>query len=104
MTNKGMTRFETIRTLRKHVRLSERRSEVWKQNKVAKALIYFSGVVTVLYLIFIAVMISLIANSSETRTPYEIIFGLLPFLMAVDFGVRLAPTSPSSIAATCSDE
>ena len=98
MTNKGMTRFETIRTLRKHVRLSERRSEVWKQNKVAKALIYFSGVVTVLYLIFIAVMISLIANSSETRTPYEIIFGLLPFLMAVDFGVRLmAQQTPSQL-------
>ena len=98
MTNKGMTRFETIRTLRKHVRLSERRSEVWKQNKVAKALIYFSGVVTVLYLIFFAVMISLIANSSETRTPYEIIFGLLPFLMAVDFGVRLmAQQTPSQL-------
>ena len=81
MTNKGMTRFETIRTLRKHVRLSERRSEVWKQNKVAKALIYFSGVVTVLYLIFIAVMISLIANSSSQYTASELMFSIIPIII-----------------------
>ncbi len=93
-----MTRFETIRTLRKHVRLSERRSELWKQNKIAKGLIYFSAALTILYLIFFAVMISLIANSSDTETPYEIIFGFLPFMMGVDFGSRfMAQQTPSQL-------
>lgn len=52
----------------------------------------------VLYLIFLSVMLALIANSSETTTPVELVFGLMPFMMAIDFGTRLmAQQTPSQL-------
>ena len=42
----------------------------------------------VVYLLFLSVMFAMIANSSRTFTACEFLFGLLPFLLTVDFLLR----------------
>ena len=80
-----MNRFELFRTLRRHVKLSEKRSATYEQNKTAKVLIYIAAGFVICYLVFIAIMLSLIANSLTDMTTIEFFFGLLPFLLVVDF-------------------
>ena len=63
-----MNRFELFRTLRRHVKLSEKRSATYEQNKTAKVLIYIAAGFVICYLVFIAIMLSLIANSLTDMT------------------------------------
>lgn len=84
-----MKKIELIMTLRRHQRMSEKRSVMWTQNRAAKAFLYFGFVMMMLYLMFLAVLLSLGVNNSETTTPFELIFGLMPFIMATDFFFRL---------------
>jgi hypothetical protein len=91
-----MTRWELIKTLRQHIKLSAKRNVAFNQNKVGKAIMYFGAAFTILYLMFISVMLALIANSSESRTACELMFGLMPFIFAVDFFFRfMAQQTPS---------
>lgn len=83
-----MNKLHLFRALRRHLKLAEKRSVAYEQNKVAKVLLYIGGSFVVLYLVFIAIMLSLIANTSSSQTPYEFLFGLLPFFLAVDFLFR----------------
>ena len=83
-----MNKLQLFRALRRHVRLSERRSVAYEQNKAAKVLLYIGGAFVFLYLVFISILLALVANSSGSHTPCEFLFGLLPFFMAVDFLVR----------------
>lgn len=83
-----MNKFQLFRLLRNHIRLSEKRSAVYEQNKVAKVLIYVMGTFAIFYMIFISIMLALIANDSESCTPYEFLFGLMPFFLVVDFFFR----------------
>ena len=83
-----MNKIQLLRTLRQHIKLSERRSTAYEQNKIAKALIYIGGAFIILYLLFIAIALALIANSSSSNTPYEIFFALAPFLLGADFSFR----------------
>jgi len=83
-----MNRYELFRTLRKHIKLSEKRSLAYEQNKTAKAIMYVMACFAVIYMIFIAIMFALIANSSRSFTPYEFIYGLLPFILVIDFLLR----------------
>ena len=57
-----MKRLEIYKTLRKHVKLAEKRSVAYEQNKTAKYVIYFFSAFMLIYLVFIAIMMSLIAN------------------------------------------
>ncbi len=83
-----MNKIQLLRTLRQHIKLSEKRSTAYEQNKIAKALIYIGGAFIILYLLFIAIALALIANSSSSNTPYEIFFALAPFLLGADFSFR----------------
>lgn len=83
-----MTRWEIIKTLRRHDKLSADRHVALAQNKIAKVMGYVFFTITVLYLMFFAVMFSLIANSSSRYTACELLSGLLPFLLMVDFYSR----------------
>ena len=95
---KKMTRWELIKTLRQHNKLSEKRNLALSQNKVGKALMYFGAAFTILYLMFISVMLALIANSSESRTACELMFGIMPFIFGVDFLFRfMAQQTPSQL-------
>ncbi|MBO4826285.1 MAG: hypothetical protein J5506_03475 [Prevotella sp.] len=93
-----MNRFQLLRELRRHIRLSEKRSMAYNQNKTAKVIMYILGGFSVVYLIFLAVLFALIANETSTYTPYELLYGLLPFFSAVDFGFRfMAQQTPSQL-------
>ena len=83
-----MNRIELLRTLQRHLKLSERRSPIWEQNRIGKALIWFVAGLMICYLIFIAIMLSLIVNSSDSITGYEFMYGIMPFILTVDFLLR----------------
>ena len=83
-----MNKLHLFRALRHHIKLAEKRSVAYEQNKVAKVLLYIGGSFVVLYLVFIAIMLALIANTSSSQTTYEFLFGLLPFFLSADFLVR----------------
>lgn len=93
-----MNRYQLFKELRHHVKLSEKRSPVYEQNKTAKTIIYLMGGFMVMYLIFISVMFAMIANSSRTFTACEFIFGLLPFFLTADFLFRfLGQQTPAQL-------
>lgn len=83
-----MKKLELLRTLRNHLRLSEKRSPAWEQNKIGKAFLWFVVIIAAFYLIMLAIMMSLIVNSSESITAYEFMYGILPFITAIDFLFR----------------
>lgn len=93
-----MEKIEIFKTLQQHRRLAEKRSPLYPQTMAAK---FFIGVVSLLviaYLAFIAVMLSLIANESRGFTALELIMGVMPIILAIDFGFRwIGQQTPSQI-------
>ncbi len=81
-------KLQLFRLLRQHVKLSEKRSAFHDQNKAAKVIIYIMAAFAFVYMMSISVMISLIANGSETAMPGEFFFGLMPFFAVFDFFFR----------------
>ena len=86
--NNKISRWQLIKTLRKHIKLSEKRSAAFNQNKIAKAVVYVMAAFIVFYLMFFAVILALVANSSNHYTACEVFFGVLPFILGVDFFFR----------------
>ena len=82
--------WQLLRLLRKHSKLSEQRNVALAQNRMAKVFGYIAMVFTVMYLMFLSVMLALIANSSTHYTASELMFGMMPFILAVDFFFRFA--------------
>ena len=83
-----MNRLQLFKTLRQHIKISKKRSLAYELNKTAKVLIYLMSGFFIIYMLFIAIAISLVANSSSTETPAEFLFGLLPFMLVADFLFR----------------
>ena len=83
-----MSRWETIKTLRHHTSLSEKRSAAFAQNKVGKVFAYIMFGLTIFYLMFLSVPLALAANGQHKYTASELMFGMLPFILAVDFYFR----------------
>ena len=84
--------------LRSHVKLAEKRSAAYEQNRTAKVLIYISSGFVVVYLIFLAILLALIANDSSSTTTYEFLYSLAPFILAVDFLFRfMAQQTPAQL-------
>lgn len=81
-------KFELIRLLLRHRRLADDRSLSAKENKFAKFFILFSILVIVIYLMGLAVGLSLIVNSDITATATENLCIGIPFLLLVDFNMR----------------
>lgn len=91
-------RLRLIRMLRRHIKLAERRNPMWEQNKAAKYVIGFMLCFSFLYMIFLAVMFALIANTTETYTSYELPYSVLPFILLIDFLFRfLGQQTPSQM-------
>ena len=94
----GLSRIQLIRQLRRHIRLSDRRSPMWNQNKVAKFALGFLAALTIIYLMLFAVMFALIVNDSDTVTGTEFMFGISPFILTIDFLLRfIAQQTPSQL-------
>lgn len=81
-------KFELIRLLLRHRRLADDRSLSAKENKFAKFFILFSILIIVIYLMGLAVGLSLIVNSDITATATENLCIGIPFLLLVDFNMR----------------
>ena len=93
-----MNRLELFRTLRRHIKLSQKRSTTYEQNRTAKIIIYIASGFVICYMMFIAVMLSLIANSLSDLTTIEFFSGLLPFFFIADFLVRfLGQQTPAQL-------
>ena len=88
--SKQISLLELYRTLSRHRKLASRRSAAWEQNRSAKVLYYIVCVVVLLYLMFIAVMFSMIVNSSNHVAGYELMYAILPFVLLIDFFLRFA--------------
>lgn len=96
-----MNRYQIFKELRHHRKLADRRALNYNQNRSAKYIIWFVLSFGFVYLVSIAVMLSVIANSSKGTTPLEFTFGLAPFLLLLDFGFRfLAQQTPAQTAKT----
>lgn len=81
-------KFELIRLLLRHRKLADNRSLSATENKFAKFFILFSILIIVIYLMGLAVGLSLIVNSDITATATENLCIGIPFLLLVDFNMR----------------
>ena len=93
-----LRRWRLFRQIRKHRKLADKRSLNYESNKTAKIVVYIMTGFGFLYLIFLAVMLSMIANSERSLTASEIICSLTPFIFALDFGMRfISQQAPASL-------
>lgn len=83
-----MKTIEIYKELRRHRKLAERRNMGYEQNKTAKAVVWIGAAVTMLYLVFLSVLLSLTANESHGITAVELMCGITPFILAIDFAFR----------------
>ncbi|MDD7318192.1 MAG: DUF5687 family protein [Prevotella sp.] len=83
-----MNRLQIYRSLYEHNKLKSRRSPIFEQNTVAKVFVGIGAAFTVLYLVFIAIILSLSVNGSSWIEGYEMMFAILPFILALDFLLR----------------
>lgn len=74
--------------LRRHQKLSEKRSPMLTQGKVAKFMAYFMVSILIMYLIGFSIMFSLLATDVRSMTAYEFMYAFLPFVMTIDFFMR----------------
>ena len=93
-----MNKFQLLKTLHHHVKLSEKRSPIYEQNKVAKFFTYLAGCFVIVYLMFLSVFFALIVNDDDSMTSYEFLMGIVPFMLVADFFVRfVAQQTPSQL-------
>ena len=80
-----MNRFQLFKLLRRNNNLAFRRNPAYEQSVAAKVMMVIGGGFMAAYLIFFAVMFSMMANESAEPGMWLM---LMPLLMAIDFGVR----------------
>ncbi len=94
----SLTFFQLFRILRRHRNLAERRDPIFEANRAAKWTMGIFMAFTLVYLIFIAIILSLGANDSRRFTTLEFITGILPFILLIDFWLRfISQQTPSQI-------
>lgn len=90
--------YALFKLLRQHRKLAERRDPMFYTNKAARWIIGVVMGLMMLYLLMFAILFAFVANSSTSHTALEFIFGLMPFILSIDFGVRfIAQQTPSQI-------
>lgn len=93
-----MNRLQIYRALYKHDKLKNRRSPIFEQNMVAKVFVGIGTATTILYLVFLAIVLALAANSSSWLEGYELMFSVLPFVLVADFLFRfIAQQTPMQL-------
>ncbi len=96
--NPHLSNFQLFRLLRRHRQLAEKRNPMFYANKVARRVIGVVAALMMVYLLMFAILLALDANASRSFTSLEYIFGVLPIILGIDFGVRfLAQDTPSQI-------
>ena len=79
-----MNRIQLFFTLRRNLKLSEKRSPMFEQNKIAKIFVYLGLGFTVLYLIVIGTMLGWGTRGGD----FTLLFAVMPFLLTLDFLMR----------------
>ena len=93
-----MRRWELFKELRKHRQLANKRAFNFEQNKAAKYIVGFVYVLTLLYLIFFAIILSLAANDIRSMTAVEFFMAISPFILIIDFFMRfMTQQTPTQI-------
>lgn len=93
-----MNRLTLFKLLRKHRSLADKRSLHFQQNRTAKVMMGVMMGFIILYLIGLAILFALAANDSHSITSVELMMGIAPFILLIDFGVRfMAQQTPSQI-------
>ena len=91
-----MKLYQLYPILRNHQKLSERRSPMFNQGKVAKFMAYLMVAMLVMYLIGFSISLALMATDVRSMTAYEFMYAFLPFVMTLDFFARfLLQQTPS---------
>ena len=83
-----MNKLQLYRLLKKHLRLSNRRSPMFEQNQYALLFGYIGGAIFCIYFIMIGTFLGWAAHDGE----YELIFCFMPFLLILDFFMRFVMT------------
>lgn len=83
-----MNKIQLLLLLRRNVRLSEKRSPMYEQNKVSKFVIGLLGLYVAFILLSLSITLSLAAINSKSHTSYEVFFGMTPFILVLDFFSR----------------
>ena len=82
-----MTCLQIFRLLRQHTKLSFKRSPALEQSQIAKVMMYLGAGFMAVYLIFIGMGLSVVANEGGEAA---LILMALPIFLLIDFGVRFA--------------
>ncbi len=83
-----MNRLQLYRTLYKHRSLSMQRALDYERNRSAKYIFYIAYVMAFVYLIFIAVMLSLAVNGMRDVNSVGVVTAILPFVLLIDLVIR----------------
>lgn len=95
---KELKKIELAKILLLHRKLAEKRSYNYETNSKIKYILYFSMICIIMYLMFIAVMFSLIVNDSRSISAVEFACVILPFILVIDFALRfLVQQTPAQI-------
>lgn len=93
-----MNRLSLFRILSRHRHLSERRAVNYGQNKAAKYIMLAGGAMVLIYLVGFAIMLAMLANKDNSVTGIELIVGISPFILLIDFLLRfIAQHTPYQI-------
>src|SRR5574344_582810 len=83
-----MNKLQLYRAIRHHISLSEKRNPMFEANRTSKIIIYVMTGFWALYLVGIAISIFFAVKGNSSITGYEMLGGLIPFIMPLDFLLR----------------
>lgn len=80
--------FQLYPLLQKHTTLSEKRSPLFFQGRIAKFMSYFMMCFVAIYLMGFSILFALAATDLKSLTAYEFMYSFTPFIFTIDFCVR----------------
>lgn len=83
-----MNKYQIYKALRRHTSLSKQRAVNYEANRFAQFFVLLGGAFVAGYLIFIAIGLSLVANSLNSITPAGFFASMMPFIMILDIVFR----------------
>jgi hypothetical protein len=93
-----MNYYQLYKALRHHKKLSDRRSLTAGKKMSAKIAVGFMVAFSLIYLMFMAVMLALGVNNDPSSSGLEVSVTIMPFVLALDFLLRFtAQQTPSQL-------
>lgn len=86
----NITTWQAIRLLVRHRRLDDSRSLSSEENRFAKVFTTIAVGFVIIYLMGIAIALSLAINGDRSTTPTEFFTFIMPFILVIDFNIRFS--------------